>query len=68
MGRRKRQKGGVFPFGLIASAAAPLVGETVKPTFKKNSWWGWKKKEKTMRETIVLRRSTTPRHWGDFCG
>ena len=34
-GRRKRQKGGAFPFGLIASAAAPLVGEVVKSIFKK---------------------------------
>ena len=32
---RKRQKGGVFPFGLVASAAAPLLGEIEKPIFKK---------------------------------
>ena len=34
--RRKRRKGGAFPFGLIASAAAPLVREVVKSIFKKN--------------------------------
>ena len=34
-GRHKRQKGGAFPFGLIASAAAPLLGEVAKPMFKK---------------------------------
>ena len=33
--RRKRQKGGAFPFGLIASAVAPLTGEVAKPIFKK---------------------------------
>ena len=32
---RKRQKGGAFPFGLIASTVTPLVGEVVKPIFKK---------------------------------
>ena len=33
-GRRKRQKGRAFPFGLIASATAPLIGEVAKPIFK----------------------------------
>ena len=32
-GRRKKQKGKGFPFGLIASAAAPLLGEIAKPIF-----------------------------------
>ena len=34
-GRHKRQKDGAFPFGLIASAAAPLLGEVAKPMVKK---------------------------------
>ena len=29
-----RQQGKVFPIGLIASAAAPLLGEIAKPIFK----------------------------------
>ena len=39
IGRKKKktrtQKGKGFPIGLIASAAAPLVGEIAKPIFKK---------------------------------
>ena len=30
---KRGHKGGAFPFGLIASAAAPLVGEVVKSIF-----------------------------------
>ena len=33
--RRERQKCGIFPLGLIASAAAPLLGEVAKPIFEK---------------------------------
>ena len=32
---KKRQRGKGFPIGLIASAAAPFLGEIVKPIFKK---------------------------------
>ena len=32
--KHKRQKGGAFLFGVIASAVAPLVGEVAKPIFK----------------------------------
>ena len=35
VGERKRQRGGAFPFGLIESAAVPLLGEVAKPIFKK---------------------------------
>ena len=31
--KRNRQKGGAFPFGVIASAAAPLIGQVAKPIF-----------------------------------
>ena len=30
----KRQKGKGIPFGLIASAAAPILGEVAKPLLK----------------------------------
>ena len=49
----KRQKCGVFPFGLIASATAPPVGEVVKPIFNKSFFGGGgvgvKEEKKTMR-------------------
>ena len=32
----QKQKGKRFPFGLVASAAAPFLGEIAKPMFKKN--------------------------------
>ena len=34
--RKRKQKGKGFPYGLVASAAAPLLGEIAKPIFKKN--------------------------------
>ena len=33
--KRRKQKGGAIPFGLIASLAAPVLGEIAKPVFKK---------------------------------
>ena len=33
--RKRKQKGGVIPFGLIASLAGPILGEVAKPIFKK---------------------------------
>ena len=32
--RRRRERGGAFPLGLITSLAAPLLGEVAKPIFK----------------------------------
>ena len=34
IGGKKKQKGGAIPFGLIASLAAPVLGEIAKPVFK----------------------------------
>ena len=34
----KRQRGRGIPFGLIASAAAPFLGEVAKPLLKKKNW------------------------------
>ena len=33
--RKRKQKDGVIPFGLIASLAGPIFGEVAKPIFKK---------------------------------
>ena len=33
--RKKRQQGKSFPIGLLASAAAPILGEGAKPLLKK---------------------------------
>ena len=34
-GRYRKQRGKGFPLGLIASAAAPFLGEVAKPILKK---------------------------------
>ena len=34
IGGRKRQRGSAFPLGLVASLAAPILGEVAKPIFK----------------------------------
>ena len=33
IGGRKRQRGGAFPLGLVASLAGPILGEVAKPIF-----------------------------------
>ena len=33
--QKQKQKGKGFPFGLVASAAAPFLSEIAKPIFKK---------------------------------
>ena len=42
--RRKKQTGGAIPFGLIASLAAPVLGEVAKPIFKRILGRGRRKK------------------------
>ena len=42
--RRKKQTGGAIPFGLIASLAAPVLGEVAKPVFKRILGRGRRKK------------------------
>ena len=42
--KKRKQKGGAFPFGLIASLAAPVLGEVAKPLFKKILGRGKKRK------------------------
>ena len=44
--RKQKQKGKGFPFGLVASAAAPLLGEIAKPIFKKIFGRGRKRRKR----------------------
>ena len=53
----KRQRGKGFPTGLLASAAAPFLGEIAKPILKKSFRWS---KKKTMRQNVLLRRRVMP--------
>ena len=41
--RRYKQRGKRFPIGLIASDAAPFLGEVAKPILKKKICWSKKK-------------------------
>ena len=47
IGGRKRQRGGVFPLGLVASLAGPILGEVAKPIFKTILGRGLKKNRRT---------------------
>ena len=42
--RKRKQKGGAIPFGLMASLAGPILGEVAKPIFKKIIGRGRKRK------------------------
>ena len=42
--RKRKQKGGTIPFGLITSLAGPILGEVAKPIFKKIIGRGRKRK------------------------
>ena len=44
--RKQKQKGKGFPFGLVASAAAPLLGEIAKPILKKFFGRGRKRRKR----------------------
>ena len=44
--RKQKQKGKEFPFGLVASAAAPLLGEIAKPILKKFFGRGRKRRKR----------------------
>ena len=52
IGGRKRQKGGAFPLGLVASLAGPILGEVAKPIFKT-----------VLRRGIKRRRRRTRKRW-----
>ena len=42
--RKRKQKGGAIPFGLMAPLAGPILGEVAKPIFKKIIGRGRKRK------------------------
>ena len=44
--RKRKQRGGAIPFGLIASLTAPVLGEIAKPVFKTILGRGTKKRRK----------------------
>ena len=46
IGGKKRQKGGAFPLGLVASLAGPILGEVAKLIFKTILGRGLKKKRR----------------------
>ena len=58
--KRKKQKGGAFPIGLIASVAGPMLSEIAKPIFKKIIGRG-RRKKKMVKQTINLRKRAAPK-------
>ena len=44
--RKRKQRGGTIPFGLIASLTAPALGEIAKPVFKTILGRGTKRRRK----------------------
>ena len=50
IGGRKRQRGGAFPLGLVASLAGPILGEVAKPIFKTILGRGIKRRERRRRK------------------
>ena len=50
IGGRKRQKGGPFPLGLVASLAGPILGEVAKPIFKTILRRGIKRRRRRRRK------------------
>ena len=44
--RKRKQRGGTIPFGLIASLTAPVLGEIAKPVFKTILGRGTKRRRK----------------------
>ena len=52
-GKRKRgQRGGAFPLGLVASLAGPLLGEVAKPIFKTILGRGIQQRRRRRRRAI----------------
>ena len=44
--KKKKEKGGAIPFGVIASLAAPVLGEVAKPLLRKIFGRGRRRKMK----------------------
>ena len=47
--RKRRQKGGAIPFGLLASIGAPILGEIAKPILGKILGRGLQKRRRISR-------------------
>ena len=47
--RKRRQKGGAIPFGLLASIGAPILGEIAKPILEKILGRGLRKRRRISR-------------------
>ena len=67
-GKKRKQRGGAIPTGLLASIGAPILGEIVKPILGKIFGRGRRKRralrrrrKKKIREKIVLRQRTSPK-------
>ena len=58
--KRKKQKGGGIPLGLLASFAGPAIGEIAKPIFKKIPGRG-KRKKMMVKQTTILRKRAAPK-------
>ena len=50
--RKRRQRGGAFPLGLVTSLAALLLGEVAKPIFKTILGHGIQQKRRRRRRAI----------------
>ena len=50
--RKRRQRGGAFPLGLVASLAGPLLGEVAKPIFKTILGRGIQQRRRRRRRAI----------------
>ena len=62
--KRKKQKGGAIPFGLLASIGAPILGEIPKPILGKISGRGLKrngKKAHNFKKKVKSRSSKSTR-------
>ena len=55
--RKRKQKGKGFAIGLLASAAAPILGEVAKPILKKN-FGGRKRRTKRKNNASSMRCPT----------
>ena len=47
--RKRRQKGGAIPFGLLASIGVPILGEIAKPILRKILGRGLQKRRRISR-------------------
>ena len=67
-GKKRKQKGGAIPIGLLASVGPPILGDIAKLILgkifgrgRKCRRRGLRPRKRTMREKIVLRRRTSPK-------